>query len=473
MAIAVPGKRAALIVFLAVYFAYFSRNALTVHFAPDDMMNMDSYWRMRPLQLLLAQVMPWRPFYRPLGGLFYRCLFAGFGLNPAPYHVVLLLILFVNVCLCYSLAVVAGGGEIAAALAAIAVCYHAGINNLYYNTAFTYDALCCCFYLAALVLYLRVRQQGRVPGAGVAAAVLLLYLCALNSKEMAVTLPAMLLAYEWLYHRSRLGVREWLRGAGRLPLLAAGVTLVYCYGRVAGAGGLMHNAAYRPVLSWHQVVDFQIRSWTELLIRPSRLEFWDVVAIWVVLSYLAWRRDRPVLRLCWWLLVIAPLPIEVLQGRGGACLAIPFVGLAIFASVVFADLCRAAAGFFAGEPGFRWLGSTALFAAALGLGAAEWAWFNADLQQRYVRNSMAQLGQPTWDVIQQLRALHPKVSRNAEIVFLHDPFDGFDMEFIAELWFRDHSLIVRVPSKVPVSPEDFARAERVFDFRDGKLVQLR
>jgi hypothetical protein len=235
----------------------------------------------------------------------------------------------------------------------------------------------------------------------------------------------------------------------------------------------MQDASYRPVVSWNQIADFQTRSFRDLFIQTDRLELGGVAAIWILLTYLASRRDRPILRLSWWFLAIAPLPIEVLRGRGGACLAIPFTGLAIFASVVFVDVCRAVSGFFAGEPIFWRLGRRKLFAASVAMGASVWAWHNGDLQERYVKASMAQLGQPTWDVIQQLSALDPKVSPNAVVVFLNDPFPGFDMEFIAELWFRDHSLTVRLPRKVADSPEDLARAERVFDFRDGKLVELR
>jgi hypothetical protein len=474
-----PGRtsrRIAYGVFLASYFAWFSRPTLSVHFAADDMMNIAGYWRIKPLQLLLAQVMPWRPYYRPMGGLVYLSLFHGFGLNPVPYHLVLLFILFANACLVYRLAVLLAGGEIAAGLAAMAVCYHAGIHTLYYNTAFTYDALCCMFYLAAFVCYLQVRAQGRLPGARATIAVLLLHLCALNSKEMAATFPAILLIYEWIYHRPCLdtaSVRAWLRGEGRVPLLATGLTLIFCYGHLVRQGGLMQDPAYRPVLNWDQIVDFQSRSLGDLLIRPDPVGVGAIVGIWLVFTYLAWRRNRPILRLCWWYMVITPLPIEVLRGRAGACLAIPYAGLAVSCSVVFVDVCRAAADFFAGEPLFRRFARSHLFAAAVVLGAATWAWYNSDFQERYIRPIMTQLGQTTWDAIRQLNALNPRASRNAEIVFLHDPFNGYDMQFITELWFRDRSLNIRLARESPVSPEDLAHAERVFDFRDGKLVQLR
>jgi hypothetical protein len=238
-------------------------------------------------------------------------------------------------------------------------------------------------------------------------------------------------------------------------------------------GGLVHDIGYRPVFTWAQWVDFQGRSLGDLLIQPHPVGLGGVAAFWALLAYLAWRKPRPVLQFCWWFLVIAPVPIEFLRGRAGACLAIPFVGLAIFAAVVSVDVSHALAGFLSRERAFSLLGRRNLFTTVVVAGASLWTWYNYDLQQRYVKSSMAQLGRPTWDAIQQLRALHPKVSPHASVVFLNDPFPGFDMEFITELCLRDRTVIVRLPGKIPVTPEDLARAERIFDFREGKLVQLR
>ena len=72
-------------------------------------------------------------------------------------------------------------------LAAMVVCYHAGVGALYYYTGFVYDVLCFFFYVSALVLYVSVRRRGRLLSAWETAAFLGLFLCALNSKETAAT----------------------------------------------------------------------------------------------------------------------------------------------------------------------------------------------------------------------------------------------------------------------------------------------
>src|ERR1035441_5921945 len=85
---------------LLAWFLYFSRDVLGVHFAPDDMMNVDNfYWTPGPWRLLYSQFLIWRGYYRPMGGLFYLPVLSVWGLNPAPYHVALSLVLLVNVCL--------------------------------------------------------------------------------------------------------------------------------------------------------------------------------------------------------------------------------------------------------------------------------------------------------------------------------------------------------------------------------------
>ena len=260
-----PWRRIAFALFLLAYFVYFTHDSLRVHFALDEIGNIAHYHRDGVLKLLLSQFTLWHGDYRPMGGLFYEPIFQLAGLNPAPYQVVLLLLLLANVYLVYRFASLLGSGELAAGLAALVVCYHAGLSNLYYNGAFVYDVLCGFFCLAALVWYVRIRSSQslthRLLTNTQTAVFLALYLCALNSKEMAVTLPLMLLAYEWHYHRpaamNRASLLGWLRGPGRVVLLAAALTLVDVYGKLFGPDAMVNAEAYHPVFSLRRMRDFQ------------------------------------------------------------------------------------------------------------------------------------------------------------------------------------------------------------------------
>lgn len=448
---------------LVAWFFYFSYDTLTVHFAPDDMMNMAGYWRMKPAQLVTSHVLLWRGFYRPMGAVFYLPLFHWFGFDPAPYHAVILAVLLANVYLVYRLATLLRAGQVAAGLAALLVCYHAGLSNLTYNIAFVYDVLCGFFYLATLVCYLRIREAGRHPTRRETAALLALYLCALNSKEMAVTLPVVLLIYEWTYQK---------QAALRVPLLAALVNLPYIYGKALRPEALASDSSYRPVFSIAQTLDFQTRSFRDLLAGHS-VSLETIAWVWLVLFWLAFRRPRPVLRWCWFFVLIAPLPIEFLPGRGAACLYIPLAGWAIFAAVLCVDVAGAVATFLAAEPVVGRLGRRTLCFLLLAGCVTLWGRENHWLKRSFIKPAMAQTGALTWDVIQQFRAMRPRVRPGSRVVFLDDPFVDWDMAFIADLWFRDRSLAIVLHRKTPLTPAEIADAAHVFDWREGRLTQLR
>ncbi|HUB79402.1 MAG TPA: hypothetical protein VMB03_11420 [Bryobacteraceae bacterium] len=453
--------------FLGGWFLFFSRGVLAVHFSPDDMMNLDNfYWTPGVRRLLYSQFLIWRGYYRPMGGLFYLPVFSIWGLNPAPYHVVLSLVLAANVCLLYRLARVLGANERAAFLVALVACYHAGLANLYYNTAFVYDALCGGFYLAALVYYCGIRAGGQALAARQMGIFAALVVCALNSKEMALTLPGVLLAYEFLYHP-----KTW-RGALRPVAIAAVLTLLDLYGKIFGHDALTGMEGYRPVFTWRRFLDYQ-----KTFLGDAA--FWHagaagLIVFWILLSYLAWRPGaRTLLRFAWAMLLLTPLPIAFLPGKSQACLYIPTLALALFAAAIAADLARAMARILTREPLFRRLRQPLLAAALSAAVIFYWGRENLHRQQVLVKPVMAALGSQTWQVIEQMRALDPHVRPHSHVVFLNDPFTEWDMLFIADLWFHDRSVTVHLQRLNPIPIGDVARAAAVFDYRDGKLILVR
>ena len=250
--------------------------------------------------------------------------------------------------------------------------------------------------------------------------------------------------------------------------MAAAVDLVYLYGKVLRPDALMQIEGYRPVLSLQRFLDFQILSWSDLLLTWNRFGWRTVLGICIVLSFFAWRLRRPVLRFCWLFFLIAPLPIEFLVGRTGACLAIPFCGLAIFVAVTFVGLTRALANL------LRWRLCREIVFALICLSAlALWARQNHTVKQLYVKPAMDETGRETWAVIEQLRSLDPHIRPRSSVVFLNDPFEGYDMAFIAEAFFRDPSLVIRLGRKTPISQQELAAADYLFTFDGGSLVRLR
>ena len=464
-------RRLAFAAFLLAYFLYFTYDGLRVHFALDDLGNMGHYYRGGPLALAVSQFTVWHGDYRPMGGLFYVPILTFAGLNPLPYQAALLAILLANVYLVYRFALRLGCGELAAGLAALVVCYHAGLHNLYYNAAFVYDALCCFFYLAAFLYYLRIRQAGGVPRTRQIALFLALYLCALNSKEMAVTLPLMMLVYEWIYHRPA-AIKAWIFGPARLVLYGAAFAALDVYGKLFGPDAMVNAEAYHPVFALRRVRDFQRLSLGDLLFGWGS-GWGGILLLWAVLAYLAWRRDRPVLRFLWWFMLLTPLPIEFLIGKSQACLYIPMIGWAIFGSVVFVDLASALARVLEAEPWGRRLGRGGIVALLTAVAIFCWARQNRQYKRTHAEPVMAALGHESWDAIQQFRALNPHVRPGSKVAFLDDPFHSWDMLFLAELWFRDRSVDIHVERHGPLTPEELAKVDYIFTFRNGKLVELK
>ncbi|HEY2011970.1 MAG TPA: hypothetical protein VGH38_00655 [Bryobacteraceae bacterium] len=473
------GRKLAVAALLVTYFFAVSWDGLKATFAADDMLAIYMYWHPSPLRFAVSHFLLWRGYFRPMVGFFYLPIFARYGLNPFPYHVVLLLLLLAGAWMMYRFARAMGCAEVAAAVVALIACYHYGMANLYFNAVYVGDVLCGLFYFAAFGLYARIRSTGRLLTGRQTAAFLGLYLCALNSKEMAVTLPLLLLVYEWLYHgpppgRSWQELAQWLRGPGRGVCWAGLLDAVSVYGKAFGNYGLMHNPAYRPVFSLARLVDFEERYLADIFGLVDRPALPATLSIWLVVTYFAWRRPRPLLRFCWFYVLITPIPIQFLDGRGQANLYVTLAGWAMFAGTLFADSLPALARVLDAEPLFRRLGRQRLYALLAALGMLLLAWRTWTYEKTWIVLAIPQLSPITDQVIKEFYALNPRVRPHAKVVILEDPWpDGFDMEFIGELWFRDRKTQVILNQKQPQSEEEIAHADAVLTWRDGKLISVR
>lgn len=321
----------------AVVLAYFLRfvaPGLRAGLASDDPMNIYYYWSNGVGGLLRNLVLFFTDFVRPIGGVFYLPLYRAFGLNPLPYHVVTFCLLLLNTWLAFRFAVLLTESELAGGLCAFLVAYHAGLYHMVYLTSFIYDILCFTFYFLAFNYYLSVRGRGARLKIRQIAVFLLLYIGALESKEMAVTLPVILLLYEALWHApgrwSWRSVWRWA-GAEALPsLLAGALTLVYILGKALGPESLMKLEAYRPVFGLDRYFEATSRFLNQLFYDTSAHGFFNtrtVLLMAALLLAIAWRTGKKHLLLMFFFVFVAPLPITFIPNRAGPCLYIPLVGV--------------------------------------------------------------------------------------------------------------------------------------------------
>ncbi len=171
------------------------------------------------------------------------------------------------------------------------------------------DVLFATFYLSALLLYGRRRARG---GWGTGILLALLYLLALATKEMAVSLPIALVALEWLLPDASSPPRR-MRWRLLLPMLLAGGAFVAGLllqanpgGGVGPWGGSLANAAatslraqarYVGLLLWPhpQTIDYSYRAFPTsdgLLAPPTGLGALVLLIGLAGAAWLAWRRGN-------------------------------------------------------------------------------------------------------------------------------------------------------------------------------------
>lgn len=330
---------------IVAYFLHFALPSLAGGFNEDEMTGMYAYWRLGTLKLLWANICFWKGIGRPAGAFYYLPLYHFFSLNPQPYRIVQVSILAASIPMLYYLTLLLAGSRSVAFLAVLALCYHAQLADLVFIGSFIYDALCGFFYFAALTYYIHIREKRRSLRPTQLVAFLTLYVCALNSKEMAVTLPVIVLIYEAL-RRPRFG--DWKQFIHRnwrfaVPALIAGLlTVPYIYGKTQGSTALARVTGYHPGYSWHRFTTSNAHFINELfyLVQNHVMTQGMLLALWAaIFVYAFWRRDRMLELMAFWV-VITPLPLAFIPLRGGACIYILLFGWAMIFAKVISDLIR-------------------------------------------------------------------------------------------------------------------------------------
>jgi hypothetical protein len=184
-------------------------------------------------------------------------------------------------------------------------------------------ALCGFFDFVALAYYIHIRETGRHLRPLQVTLFLVLYICALNSKEMAVTLPLIALTYEILKCPYLSDSKPFFRNTWRSavpPVIGGVLTAIYIYGKTHGSNSLITQDAYRPRYSWHTFLTANAQFVSELKFDHRAILVGALLLLWVgVFVYAFMRRDRTLQLMAFWV-VLVPLPIAFIRPiRGGAC----------------------------------------------------------------------------------------------------------------------------------------------------------
>jgi len=469
-------RTAALLVSISFgWLLLFAHNGIRAPFSGDDLMNLHGYLSQPASALLLDNLRFWSTSYRPLGGLFYVSLWDAFGFNPLPFRLACFALLALNLGLLWRFTLRLSGSREIAFLALLLAGYHAWFVDLYYSTGTVYDLLCYAFFLGAFNFYLGIRGRGAGLSWRQTGILTALYICALNAKEMAVTLPLLLAAYEAVYQARavRDGRLAWLVREGRGVLICGLATALYVAGKLTGPGSLAEVPAYHISIS-------PVRYLHTFFIYLNPLLYQDHVfrspntsqLLLAMLAAALLLRSRPLL-FAWCFVIFSLLPVAFIAHYAGFFLYLPMAGWALYAAVMLSKarafllalLIRAA------KPGETWaarmrMASIAALPPLLALFLAPHHWSESARTLRLFESVQP----PTRELSTELLALRPSLPKGARVLYLDDPLpkDGYTLLFLTRLLYHDMSIAVE---RAPQSPTPRGGFDAIFIFRDGRLAE--
>ncbi len=431
-------KRGAVGAFILVWFLAQSWRGMLVDFTEDDLMNMYFAWVLPLPRLLIGNLTPFNSVYRPVGSAFYRVMYDVAGFHPMPFRIAAYALMLLNIWLVYRLAQAITGSFETGALCALIFSFHKRLFGLFVNGGTIYDILCCTFFCLAFWSYVNARRRGKFP-----IAFFVLYTLALNSKEMAATLPVILLTYElvycgvpkswrWIWDRRAIWIAALMTAAAFRMKIAKGSSFfgIHDYDQIFTVDRYFSTMA--PLIS--QL--FYLRE--HALSRVA-----TVLVLAAFFAIAAFARNKAML-LGAAILVLVPLPINFIVYRGFFVMYIPLIGWALWAS----------AGLVTARPRIPFAmllaGAVALIFFAQQRNHV-WSFDTPDVNQLRIRAMRQQMT----DIA---------IPKSGRVLLLHQPFDAgsYDALFLIRLLKHDPEISVDIG-------QGTGKYDVVLDYRDGRL----
>jgi tetratricopeptide (TPR) repeat protein len=307
--------------------------------------------------------------YRPVATLSYFVIYTFAELNPFYYHLASLVLHTLNAVLVLWLANLVLKNLLGALIAGLLFASHPALSEAVNCIDFNDDPLAALFFLSSLICYIRLNAEHVSANIKGYALALIFYFLGLLSKEMAITLPAIVLLYD-------LVLRDGGADRPRMPHVLntlqkrAGfysgyvvVSLVYLFIRFfifTSPGGYL-NASYGSLVERIMYLPGHIFSFIELAVFPANLtadyvfsypdSFFEVsnlvgfagVMGLAGLSFLVYRYSKTVFFGIWWFLItLFPVSnlIEIFSPLAERYLYIPIIGFCLVVSTLISSLAR-------------------------------------------------------------------------------------------------------------------------------------
>jgi hypothetical protein len=301
-------RAAAVAVLLAVLFLIANRGAYQGYFSGDDLDNIRWTSFVPPSSHLKGLLSPrYLPNnYRPVGHGFYHFMGAWFGLEFKPWVAAIHVLHGINCLLLWLLMRKLALGGLHALAGLLFFAFHPAAFDAIWKPMFLFDVFCAMFALLSVLAYL----HGRLPAS------LAFFWLAFKSKELAVMLPAVLLAWEWF-----LGERRWKR---LVPFLALSLWFGLQGLWMNKAAGADYSLSIAPSSLWKTAVFYGSKllpfTWLGMLLVLMPLMLRSRVVYWGAVGF-----------------VLLLAPMLLLPGRlFSAYLYVPFALLAVAVSAALA-----------------------------------------------------------------------------------------------------------------------------------------
>jgi hypothetical protein len=428
---------------IAAFFLALTYDGLFGFFNPDEIMGTYRAWAMfSPLDLLRANLLFFGSENRPLGAVFFKITHALFGFNPLPYHVVCAAICVLNLALQYRLYRILLRQPFVAELALLAGCFHIAMWSAFASTGVIFDLLCQTFYISAFLAYL-TRPRWLLLLAAFA-------ILAENSKEMAASLPLVLILYELVFERS------WRKHWKPLAVVSAVVAMATIGHSLFDP--VMRNPAYHPSFTLQRFLENIQADGTMLLVKSITLPGSVWLLLWIGLVALAWLVRSRVAMFGALFFAAAVLPLAFSTPRyDGYVLYVPYIGCALYAGGMLEPLLAKVP-----QPEWKRELVAALVLLIAGVQIAERAFF----RYRFGPGGSSLVQTLAEDVARACPALPP----HSRILLVKDGFDDdiYQSMMILRLRYHDDSLKI---DKSPVL-HDASSYDHVFIF-DGQHYSVR
>lgn len=435
-------------------------------------MNLHYYLNKSVSEVLLANLGFWTSLHRPLGGAVYLGLYKLFGLTPQPYYFLAFLLFAANLFLLLTFFLRLTNRVYFSLLATAFASIHIYISPIWFNFGAVYELLAFGFTLATLHLYLSSQDNKKFAKRYYILA-LMTFILALNAKEMAITVPAILTAYAIIF-RVRIRPTRITDLAKRLVPFY-GIAAVYALGKLTGREAYWkENPTAYTYFFDRRIYDNLGQYLSDIFFHRVTLQGAAIFLVLVITLALCFALKNRLMLFGWIFFVVSLIPVLGLPRVWGLYLYIPLIGFSLYSMAFISEIGARFLDTFL-KPAFasKQVRFSPALASILLLFIAFILQFGTF--QQFSNRKFLQPAHERENFCKQLLTAHPQFPPTATLIFENAPLRKFDLNNFVWLKYKSSEIRVLESSKGKASCNqgDEGHSDcHAFRYTDGVLTEL-